>query len=335
MVDRLAAIASGNPFALGEYIRSLLDLGMLRPTTGAWVVDATRFHELALPSDVIDLLIGRLATLGDEAVHALSVGALIGLEFPLQLATTVIGRVESVQRAMNEAIRANLVEPMDGGYRFVHDRVRESLLRRLGEAETREHNQRIADALDGLDDPSATRWYALARHYTAGHISKNRKRLFEVCRNAGSHALAHFSNTEAFELLERALQTAEGLDRPTDELATLREQAGIAAMRTGRQARAHEYYRAALEDAREGEQRARLHFGIGQAYQSEGKNEAAWQEIQNALAMLGAGYPKQVFAQRMTMYWFLLWGHLLAWTGIEALVRHEAQRAFGDSSSVR
>ena len=45
-IDRIAARASGSPFAVGEYVRALLDEGLLRPTATSWELDQARFQEI-------------------------------------------------------------------------------------------------------------------------------------------------------------------------------------------------------------------------------------------------------------------------------------------------
>src|SRR5262249_17774945 len=45
LIERLARVTNGNPFAIGEFVRAMLDGGVLQPHRDGWKVDGERFNQ--------------------------------------------------------------------------------------------------------------------------------------------------------------------------------------------------------------------------------------------------------------------------------------------------
>src|SRR6185295_18603225 len=218
-----------NPVAIGEYVRALLDEGMIRPTFGSWMVDAARFHEAAISNDIIQLLVNRVEGLSEGTRQILSVAAVIGFEFGnTLLADAVGGRPDVLRRGLEEALRVGLIERVDVSYRFIHDRVHEAILSRLEVAKARDINQAVAEALERMGDQSGPTLHALARHYARGHAEKHQDRIYETSLRAGVNALEAFSNTEAVDLLGRAYRAGEIIGISAESKAMVSELLGVA-----------------------------------------------------------------------------------------------------------
>jgi diguanylate cyclase (GGDEF)-like protein len=97
-----------------------------------------------------------------------------------------------------------VLQRRDGGYGFVHDRVREALLGALTGDERRGLHQRIAEAMEARGDADV---YTVARHYAAGDTARTPVRLYETGRAAGLRALDEHAPDTAVEFLEPALAT--------------------------------------------------------------------------------------------------------------------------------
>ncbi|HUR28016.1 MAG TPA: AAA family ATPase [Planctomycetota bacterium] len=305
-VERLATRSNGNPFALGQYVRALLDQGLLRPTPSGWVVDGSNLHEVVLSNDVVKLLLNRVASLSEEAQRVLAAAAVLGFAFEEDLlaATVSDGRV---RRGLDEALRANLVESVDANrYLFVHDRVQEAMLAKLSPETLRDINQAAAGAIERVraNAQSDALLYSLARHYAEGHAERHARRVFETSMAAGANALENYSNEEAFVLLDRALSataSVEGLDIAT--VARLRELVGLSCTRTGRLPLAQEHFAKTLTEVTTDGDRARIHYLLSLVHSSEGKNEPAWEEIQEALELIGARMPDSRAMQIASSLW--------------------------------
>lgn len=308
-VERLATLARGNPFSLGEYVRALVDAGAVRPTAAGWSLTDGSLTELALPSDVIELVVGRLHTLRAETGPIISVAGLLGTTFKLDLLTEVVGdREERVHAALQEAVQAGLLErPEALVFGFVHDRVQEAAIARLSEAEQRDIHQRIAEVLDARSDGSPSFLYSLSRHYLAGHIRKNPQRAFRAAVAAGRLALESHANHEAHLMLTEALRVASETSLPEDDQAEVWEPLGIACTRVGRVADAYGFLEKALPYASSREDKARIHLLISAAYAGEGRmNPEAWGALEKAFRVFGRPYPRSFVVRMVTMnlYWF-------------------------------
>ncbi len=323
VVERLAARASGNPFALGQYVLAMLDAGLLRPEGAGWAVDLDRLNTLVLSGDAVQLLLDRVAGLPPEAQRVLCFAAVLGFTFDPELLVEASGQPpESVVHGIEAAIRANLIERIAGRCAFVHDRVQESMLRRATEDELRDAHQAAAEAIDRMTGGEAPDelLFQLARHYAAGHADAHARRVFETSRAAGVHALASYANEEAFQLLDRALAVTAKLPDMTPEAeAELRELVGIACTRTGRLPLAQEHFTWSAAYARTDVDKARLHYLISLVHSSEGKNDPAWAEIQAALGLIGSRMPERRWLQ-------ILW---IAWLWLAVTIRLRTGAGFG------
>ncbi|HEY4221320.1 MAG TPA: protein kinase, partial [Myxococcota bacterium] len=302
VVENVATRANGNPFAVGEYVRALLDSGALRPVGGAWQIDATRFATLALPSDVLELVLARVAALSAAAAGVLSTAAVLGLEVQADVLRRVCSEsAEIVDRALADAVGSNLLEQIDRGtFAFVHDRVREAMLAPLGDDKLKDLHEAIADvmaaqlATDGGtgasgDTPAAI--FGLARHCLAGRPEKNPRRAYQVCMAAGRQALAAHANEDAFQFLSRAHTSAAVIELPPPEKMALEEVLGLACTRTMRVKDAIAHFEKALPLAT-GLERARMFVNLARVYMITFNYKALGEASQKALDALGTPLPK-------------------------------------------
>ena len=153
--DKLIEQSKGNPFALGEYLRAWMDQGVLIPGESEWKVDQVRLEKLALPTDVIELLVKRISELSKDSLSTFQQAAIIGYEFSPQLLEKVSGlSPESLKEVIQEGFRVNVIEQTESGYAFIHDKIHEALLSQIQETQKKTIYQKSAEALDSLpDDP--------------------------------------------------------------------------------------------------------------------------------------------------------------------------------------
>ncbi|HLL83716.1 MAG TPA: AAA family ATPase, partial [Longimicrobium sp.] len=308
-VEKLAARANGNPFAIGEYVRALLDSGAIRPAAGVWQVDHDRLAELSLPTDVLQLVTSRAAALNEDAARVLSIAAVMGMNFSRALLGQVTGATDEVLgRALAEAERATLIERVDAEtLAFVHDRVREALAARLSAEELKDAHQKVAEHLDQTGAAASPgQVFALAQHYVQGRPEKNYKRLFEVCRAAGLQALASYANQEAFDFLTRARTAAEKIGLEGEEQGALDSALGQACFRTARLKDASVHFNKALALIREPLTRARLHMHLCRIHVMQFDWPGVERESQAALHEAGQTFPRGALGRLLSTGWFWL-----------------------------
>ncbi|MFB6350918.1 MAG: SpoIIE family protein phosphatase [Bradymonadaceae bacterium] len=320
-IRRLTTHADGNPFAIKEYVRAMIDQGKLRPTVEGWITDVEQFSDLDLPDDVIDLVIERLRSLDEATVEILRYAATMTLPLTERLLGQILDRsAEEIQQALENARRANLLEPSETGFQFVHDRVREALLEDLGESERREIHELIAEALEEADYlGERERCFALAHHYAQGRVEKQRRRVFETNFEAGVTAQNIHSNEEAYRYFEVALSMAEHLDLESARAYELHALAGTACVYTDRPDEALEHCEAGLSYAENSEQVSRIRALEAFTTHIKGDQPRAYQLFRRTLRQMGATSPTSDLGMVFDLLW--RWPWVLVLLAVDATSR--------------
>ncbi|MDQ1286674.1 MAG: hypothetical protein QG622_239 [Actinomycetota bacterium] len=308
----LTTRTGGNPFMVQEYLRAIVDDGLLHPAWGAWELDDVGLDRLELPKDALSLILTRIGTLQPEVRDVLVTAAAIGSRFHPELVAAVRQRSSGeVVDAVLQAVSAGLVEPWDdGGYVFLHDEVREVLQDDLDVGASRRLHQRIAEVLDGRSAPGRAtgagagvpspgpdpeQVYAVAHHYLAGEPSSTPDAVFEACWRAGEQALAEHAPASAVTFLEHAAEY--GGERETAEfLLTL----GTALREDGDFARAVTVLETAVTRTEDPFVRARIYVLLVEVYRSTWQGDEALLACERGLAELSAPLPRSAAGRVLT-----------------------------------
>jgi PAS domain S-box-containing protein len=119
----------GNPFFAIQFLYALAEEGLLTFDHGAtcWSWDPHRVRTKRYTDNVVDLMVGKLSRLPAETQTALQVMACLGNAAKTAMLSIVLEvSAEQVESALWGAIRQELIEPLEGSYRFMHDRVQEA-----------------------------------------------------------------------------------------------------------------------------------------------------------------------------------------------------------------
>ncbi len=200
--------AEGNPFFLGELLRSLRDAGAIVQSDGHWRFD----HEVAvdLPDTVERVVLARIDRLSSNHRDLLSSAAVIGREFDLPL----LGRVADVEltpESLSGLIQLGLFEaahrPRD---RFSHPLIQETAYQSMLRRGRRELHARAAVAIEELAVEGSDQHHAsLARHHgAAGHLA-DAVRYHRLAAIAFQRVMAL---EEAMNQLDSAISAAASLD---------------------------------------------------------------------------------------------------------------------------
>jgi tetratricopeptide (TPR) repeat protein len=194
----------GNPYFITELLRwSSVSAG----SAGAGG-DGGRRGEGPLPTGVRDVLRLRLAALPPAAVHGLTVGAVVGRDFPLHLLEAAVDEdpemlLESIEAALAAGL---LTEPAPGRFRFAHALVREVLLDSSSAARRARVHGRLLAALrqrHGVHAPVA----ALAHHAHAAALGGvDVADAAELCLRSAQEALTRIAYEDAVAAAGRGLE---------------------------------------------------------------------------------------------------------------------------------
>jgi class 3 adenylate cyclase len=221
LAQSLHAETEGNPFFVGEVLRHLVETGTMRRHGDRWVVADSAI--VAVPEGVRDVVGRRLGRLSAQANDMLSVAAVVGRDFDVELLATLReDSEESLLDALDEAVQAGLVQENGADrYRFAHELVRTTLFEELSATRRRRLHRRVGEAIEKLRPDDVV---GLAYHFSlAGPDSDGMSRALRYGLAAAEQALQ-----------ARALGDAEARFRQVlgllDDPATLKAPARIAAL---------------------------------------------------------------------------------------------------------
>ena len=171
-IRTVATLSEGSPFMAAAVLRGLVESGALvqapdGPGAGGWVVDDERLADVQTSRQAAIFLTRRLELLAPATVELLSVGAVLGKEFDLHLATELCRQDPAEAEAgLAEASRRSIVwvDEAAGRARLLHDKLREALLSRLDPAHRRRLHLRAAERIEAV---APDRVFELAYHFDA------------------------------------------------------------------------------------------------------------------------------------------------------------------------
>jgi hypothetical protein len=187
--EELVELADGNPLYAHEYVRMLLERGVLRPAGAEWTLDAG--EPPPMPENVQAVISNRLDLLDPADRAVLQAASVVGRQFwPGAVAAAVGQSVDNVEWALRRLEQRDLVQEqplstMAGQleYRFRHILVRDVCYQRLPRAERVLRHQRTADWLDTIAEGRQTDLAeVLANHRWAAH---------EIVRTLGEDTAAY------------------------------------------------------------------------------------------------------------------------------------------------
>ncbi|MGF6919290.1 trifunctional serine/threonine-protein kinase/ATP-binding protein/sensor histidine kinase [Paraburkholderia sp. 40] len=141
---------AGNPFFVIQFLYLLAEEALLTFDYDAacWCWDFDRIHAKGYTENVVDLMAGRLTRLPVGAQQALQQLACLGNVAASAMLSIVLGASKmQVNAALWPAVQQELVERLEGSYRFIHDRVQEAAYSLIPETLRAEVHLRIGRLL--------------------------------------------------------------------------------------------------------------------------------------------------------------------------------------------
>jgi tetratricopeptide (TPR) repeat protein len=197
----------GNPFFVSEVFRHLAETGALSTdAVGHW----TSGDRLELPESLRVVIKARVARLGALAGEALSLAAVVGRDFDLDVLVHASGILEDelldVLERAGDAALVREVGDAPGRYAFAHALLQRTLYDDLCGARRVRAHRLVAEGLERLGEQGTdARLGELAWHWTAAaHTQELAGKALDYARRAGDAALAALSPDDALRHFEQA-----------------------------------------------------------------------------------------------------------------------------------
>jgi diguanylate cyclase (GGDEF)-like protein len=217
----------GNPFFLNQFLGTIHDAGHLRyrADEDCWDWDLAAIEEADYTDNVVALLVDRIRRLPPAAQRLLQLAASIGSRFALDMLALVLGCSPwEAQQVLWPALDAGLIQPLDGGYkyvdtgasesgvgyRFLHDRVQQAAYL-IVDADTRALNHLRIGRLQLRQTPQ----------------ERQDEKLFEIVEQLNASRALILDAGERVQLAEMNLRAGAKARRSAAFMATLEH------MRTG------------------------------------------------------------------------------------------------------
>ncbi|MDQ3146148.1 MAG: hypothetical protein M3R01_04325, partial [Actinomycetota bacterium] len=200
----------GNPFFVSEVLRHLSETGAIsQDATGRWVAGDT-LDSLALPASVRVVIGARVGRLGHDAETVLSLAAVIGRDFELDVLSRATGTSEDdLLDILDAAGAASLVRELadaPGHYSFAHALIQHTLYEDLGPTRRARAHRRVAEALEDLcGDRPGSRVGELARHWFGASQPIDLAKALHYSRQAADAALRALAPADALRYYAQAL----------------------------------------------------------------------------------------------------------------------------------
>ena len=212
----------GNPLFVQEVLRYLVEEGLVSRERGRWSATGDSSAEgLAsqIPEGLRDVIGKRLSRLSPDCNRVLSVAAVIGREFRLDVLQRVAGSSEEeLDAAVKEAQNAVVIEERSSmvgtaNYWFTHAFFRQSMFEEIIAPRRIRLHQQVALALEVVHaarlDEHATE---LAEHFSHSSDPSDLAKAIAFGEMAAKRATAVFAYGESVDHLDRCLQVQEVLD---------------------------------------------------------------------------------------------------------------------------
>ena len=217
----------GNPLFIQEVLRYFVEEGLLRRQDGQWIgrwrETGEAPLEMAIPEGLRDVIGKRLTRLSDECNRVLSMAAVVGREFRLDVLQLVADTHEDVLfSAIEEAKGVGVVEERTSvgtgvTFRFTHAFFRQTLYEEMFTPRRIRFHQQVGRALEEVHSRRLEEHAAeLTDHFSQSTEEEDLGKAMRYGEVAAQRAMGVYAYREAASHLERCLQVQEVLD-PDDK----------------------------------------------------------------------------------------------------------------------
>jgi hypothetical protein len=208
----------GNPLFVQEVLRSLEEEGQIVQIDGRWAHAGHSETDTPFPVGLREVIGKRMSRLSAECVRLLTVAAVIGREFRLDLLQQVAELDdEALIAGVEQAVRVGVLEEHARvgtvTYRFGHALFRQSLYEELSAPRRARVHRDVARMLEQqYADRAEEHAVELAEHFGASSNREDLAKAVGYGKLAAQAAMGVFAYVTAVRLLERALEVQQALN---------------------------------------------------------------------------------------------------------------------------
>lgn len=301
--------AHGNPFFLESIVYSLQDSGVLKTTKGKKNSLTDENQKIEIPDSLQGVLLSRIDRLSETEKLVLKNAAVIGRLFhyellkeltPDEITTSLPSHLESLEN--NDFTLLETDSPLS--YLFKHILIRDVAYNSLLTATKQALHNKIADHLESLgEDTIIENIDHLAYHYLEGN---NIEKSIQYSQMAAREAVKQYSNADAIHHYTNIIKLLEKTGSDKDTLYDTKIELGHVYRSSGSHAEAVDTFQEPLSMVKDKLKLSRVHAGLGQVYQEQGKVDLAIEELEKSLQMTGINVPQSDTAVKLKILGLLL-----------------------------
>ncbi|MBN1976460.1 MAG: tetratricopeptide repeat protein [Anaerolineae bacterium] len=300
LINTILTRAEGNPFYIEEFVRMLIEKGVLSLRDGQWrVSSAVEWQTLEVSATLRGLMMARVDRLPESLRQVLRDAAVVGVQFDAQLMEEIERRLQGTTNVVPLLERLTalgmLVEQPQAGekvYAFRHLLTQETLYNSLLRSQRPTLHRTVAECIEYLyAEDLRNHAEVLALHYDRAYV---RTKAMRYALLAGERARERFANREAIEYYSRALQISQHLGGYGAERWQAAIGLGEVLQHVGEYDEAIACYQAALEEWPDAAPQARAWamLRLGQIWDKRGELAEAEGWLRQALAQLSQASTK-------------------------------------------
>ncbi len=210
LIATLRETTQGNPLFIQEIIHHLQQQGSLQEH-GGYTVTASSSADLRLPAHVTDALVTHIKSLSQACQHVMTVAALLGERFSIDLLSAVCDLAEDdLLDLLEEALDQRLLLNEGQAFQFAHHLIRHALYHQLSVVRRQRLHRRVVAVLEQryVDDLD-THVMEIAHHIARSDFAANFDQVARYARQAGNQAFALSAWGEAARYYELILAANE------------------------------------------------------------------------------------------------------------------------------
>jgi two-component system sensor kinase len=294
----VSRLSEGSPFMASAVLRGMAESGALLAEPTGWRIEPLALADLQSSNRAAGFLSRRLELLSPDTLELLTIGAVLGKEFDLDLAAGLLGLPPAqTVTALDQARARHFLWVGAEGTKctFVHDKLRAALLTQLSSARRRQLHHRVAHH---LQDEDPRQIFDLAYHFDAAgdHASALPYALRAAEQARAQHALE--TAEKQYQIARRGADSAETATR-----YRIAEGLGDVLMLRGRYGAAGELFEAALRLAEGTFAEAQIRGKLGELIFKQGDMAGAARTFEEALRLLGKPVPRRALVYIPLLLW--------------------------------